>query len=361
MAYDADGFWEEDEDDYNIAEAPPPPNSAWNEEKGGWDTTAPSQPGYDPTWGGYVDPNNPKDPHAGWLDSVYEAQGWPQASPAPAAPAPSAPKQEDKGGGGGGGSQPQPQGRPYTPPAFTPSPFIMPNGMVPPGMPFSPDPTAIAQQNAALKQAMETPAVTPGAGVDPELMRMQDTLLKQVLQGNPFGPEYMNKLNEQQKEIALARAQSQQRGLMQRAANRGTLQGGAVQAGMRRVDDEASRNILQAHRDASLQTGQLNEMANRQATQLGESILGGREDRAVGQQALNRNALLDALMASENIYGGRENRGLAVSKFAEAIRQYDQDLLNRQAEFGSSLGFNYDSLNAGSYNSWLNYLANLSK
>ena len=61
-----------------------PPNSVWNAGTNTWDVTAPGSPGYDPTYGGYVDPDDPTDPNSTWLDEVYENQGWgPRPDPTP--------------------------------------------------------------------------------------------------------------------------------------------------------------------------------------------------------------------------------------------------------------------------------------
>ena len=70
--------------DYENNPSLAPPNSVWNAKTQTWDTTAPTEEGYDPTWGGYVDPNNADDPNRPWLDEVHEHQGWeplPSVSP----------------------------------------------------------------------------------------------------------------------------------------------------------------------------------------------------------------------------------------------------------------------------------------
>lgn len=320
----------------------------------------------------------------------------------PAAPTPT-------GGGGGGGGSPEPRGTSYSPP-----PMIQANGQVPSGMPYSPDPHGVALQNAALQRVLTEQAYTPQ--VDPQVMALQKQVLTQLqdLLGKPaiqpfqnpfqanqdalinrfltqpaFGPEYINQLNEQQKELQLAREQAAVGQMRQGAAGRGTAQGGALQAGIRRAGQDTSRNLLDSHRSISLQTEQANRDASEQA--LGVSHMIGREredmsrlrdlanreallgtlgmsgdisgriqDRDMTGQLANRNALLEALGISNSIYGGREDRGLNVARLMETIRQYDNDLLNRQSEFGASLNFNYDTMNNSNEQFWLNYLDRLS-
>ena len=218
-------------------------------------------------------------------------------------PPPAPPPGPGGNNGGGGNNRPSTPNQSYRPPALTPSPFIMPNGMVPPGLPFSPDPQAVQLQNDALQRIMT-----------------QDV----------FGQDYINKMNEQQKEIALAREQQGSRELMQRMAGRGVLAGGGREAGLRRLGQDTSRQLLQSQRDVT-----------NQAT------------------SANRAALMDAIGIHNQVYGERQDRGLNIAKLMEAIRMYDQDLLNRQAEFGSGMNFNYDSLNANNERSWLDYLARL--
>ena len=81
MPYDPmTGEWIADEEliDYTDPSLAPP-NSRWNSGTGGWDTTAPGQSGYDPTWGGYSEPATPtnrSEPGMEWLSSTYGAQGW---------------------------------------------------------------------------------------------------------------------------------------------------------------------------------------------------------------------------------------------------------------------------------------------
>ena len=328
--------------------------------------------------------------------------------------------------GGGGGNQPSNVAGPrdykssYTPPAFTPSPFIMPNGMVPPGMPFSPDPHAVQLQNQALETALNTHAVQPfvnpyQASQDALIQQFmnepvakpfvnpfqsaQDTLMQKFLNEPQYDQAYINGLNEQQKEIALAREGQANRGLLQRAASRGVQAGGQVQAGMRRASQDTTSNLLQSQRDINLDVEGRNregyeravglsdalnrarseeqfriDTTNREAYERGLSLsnqlASGQADRDYRTDTANRSALLDALGMSETIYGGREDRGLNTSRFMETIREYDQDLLNRQAEFsaGSNFGydqlnsgnkFNYDSLNSMNEREWLNYLARL--
>jgi hypothetical protein len=204
------------------------------------------------------------------------------------------------GGGGGGAGSGAGQGPAYTPPPVISSPFIMPNGQIPPGMPFSPNMEMQGLQNQALQ-----------------------TMLSQPM----FDENYISRLNEQQKELALARGAATSRGLEQSAISRGTL-GGATQGGIRRRQADAlTSQLLQSQRDVSNQ-----------------AVTG------------NRAALLDALGASDSILSGREGRGLDVARFAELIRQYDNDLRNRQAEFGSGMDFRYADLNSSLEQQFINQI-----
>ena len=71
------------DEDWSPDPASSPPNSRWDSEKRRWIALSPDDPDYDPTWG-YTDAEgNPRvlDPHGDtreekWLKSVYEHQGW---------------------------------------------------------------------------------------------------------------------------------------------------------------------------------------------------------------------------------------------------------------------------------------------
>ena len=287
----------------------------------------------------------------------------PNPTPTPAPTPPSGP-----GGGGptsnaGGGDLRSS----YRPPAFTPSPFITPNGQIPPGLPFSPDPHAVALQNAALEKALNNPAVEPFQN---PFKAKQDELVNSFLNTPMFDNNYVNMLNEQQKEIALAREQAANRGVMQRSANRGVLGGGQVDAGVRRNRQDTTAGLLQSHRDISTKVQGDNRVGYERAVSLADQIAAADADKKFREQTANRQALLDALGTSELVYGGREDRGLNVAKLMETIREYDMDIANRQAEFsaGSTFGydnmntnnrFNYDSLNSNNERAWLDYLARL--
>jgi hypothetical protein len=79
---DLDDYEEFDEDFVPDPDSSPP-NSRWDSEKRRWIALSPDDPDYDPTWG-YTDAEgNPRvlDPHGDtreekWLKSVYEHQGW---------------------------------------------------------------------------------------------------------------------------------------------------------------------------------------------------------------------------------------------------------------------------------------------
>ena len=375
------------------------PLSPWEQAHGG----IPWGPDH-PDWNGGLGPPNPDadpDPNPDPdRDRGPDADPTPKPTPTPQ-PAP--------------GPGPAPGPRPvYRPPSIQPSPFIMPNGQIPPGMPYSPNPQAVAMQNAALQRALQTDAVSPyqfnpaeqqirtqqeallqrlmgtpafTPPVDPN-RDAQDRLLQQILTQPAFGQDYINTLNEQQKEIALGREQYGNERRLQHAASRGVASGGTLQAAGRRASEDTTRQLLESQRDIRLQTEQANRGAYERAlpisqgisseresqartaaalnaqvqtaiAELSDSILGGRQDRASDTQTTNRSALLSALGMSENIYGGRQDRGLDVSRMGEMIRQFDQGLLNRQSEFGSRLTYDYDSLNNDARSAWLNYLARL--
>jgi len=194
------------------------------------------------------------------------------------------------GGGGGGGGVASKKAPSYTPPPFTPSPFVMPDGKVPPGLPFSPN--------------------MPMQG-------LQDNILQNILTTPALSQDFVNRQSEADKELALQRSKAAQQGLLQNAAGRGTLPGGTLQSRERRLEADTLAELLKSRRDVESQA----ELANRE-----------------GQ--------ISALGASEGILGAREDRGLNAARFGELIRQYDLDLANRQSEFGANLDFNYNNLNA---------------
>ena len=158
---------------------------------------------------------------------------------------------------------------PYMPP------MIMPNGMVPPGMPYQPT----SQQT-----------------------QMQDAVIQTLLTQPTFSPQFMNQLNEQQKELLLMRGRGGAQSARQDAASRGTYRGGASQARNRRMSTDLSNQLLQSQRDVALRT-----------------------------TAENRAGFINGLAASDNIFSGRENRSLDVQRFLEAIRQYGGDDMYRWA------------------------------
>lgn len=348
MAYDGDGFWQEDEDPYKYADFTQQGNGGTTEH-----TYTPEQGEQNHFVWNNGDPWAPTPSGHPTADANFNG-GTPAPSTTPPPTTTPPPKAPPSGGGGGGGSQPPPR-TPYKPPSMTPSPFIMPNGMIPPGMPFSPDPRAVEQQNRALEQAM-TPAiqqfVNPYQGA-------QDALMQKFLSEPQFGPDYINALNEQQKEISLAREGQAKRGLMQRSASRGVMAGGQVQSGMKRINDATSQNLLQSNRDINIQTQEANRGGFERALGISDQLAGGMADRMFRTDAGNRQALLDAIGQSENVYGGREDRGLNVSRLMEMIRQFDNDMSERQSEFASNGQFNYDNMNSMNEKSWLDYLARL--
>ncbi len=366
MAYDSDGFWQEDEDPYKYADYTNPDGSEHKYE-------APKEPEWDPKWGAPVTsgPGSAGQPGVAFYNggpgqdvlNNLNSQGIPWqnvAAPKQTTAPPTTtttPPPPNTNGNPGPSNQPNPG---YKPPPLQPSPFVTPNGQIPPGMPYSPNPHAVALQNQAMEKALTTPAYTQTA--NPLLDQMQTSVMQQLLGNvnNPlFGPEYTNMLNEQQKEIQLARQGQVVHDMQQRAASRGTTAGGGLQAGIRRAQDDTTKNILQAHRDTSIQTQQANRDAQMGAMALADQVGQGAWSRDYQGQIANRGSLLDALGMSDTIYGGREDRGLNVSRLMEMIRQYDQDLLNRQSEFGSRLGFDYSTLNSGNDNAWLAYLARI--
>lgn len=175
-------------------------------------------------------------------------------------------------------------------PDMMPSPFILPNGGVPPGLPFQPDSGLVAQQNA---------------------------LLQKVLAGPTYGPDYLNKLNEQQKEMILNRAMQGRGNYLQDAASRNVLHGGTALGVGRRQHDQTTSELLRSHRDIALQT-----------------------------EAANRASLLDALGMSESVMGGRESRALDAARFIELIRQFENQQANRAYEFDAGQEYDYDNLNS---------------
>jgi hypothetical protein len=186
----------------------------------------------------------------------------------------------------------------YTPPAMTPSPFIMPNGMVPPGVPYSPS---------------------------TEFQGMQDQLMRSMLTQPVLSPEVIAQMNEQQKELALQRGGAGQGDMAQRFASMGRGGGGYAAGQQRRASDALTSQLLQSQRDVSINAANL-----------------------------NRQGFLDALSSSDSVLGGREGRGLNASRFAEGIREYDNDLLQRQSEFGANQDYRYADLNANLEQAFIN-------
>ena len=439
----SDHFWEDEDgatrDDRGVSHDPdtglpiditspggPPP--------GGYDDRDPNAGHVNPDTGQF-DPDNywPREqpvqapPETPTTNAPPTAPGAPKppTPPGPPAPKPKAPSNP------GAVNPPPPATSTYRPPAFAPSPFITADGRVPPGLPYSPDPHAVALQNAALEKAINTPAVekfvNPYQGAQDQLVNQflttpvvkpfvnpfqgaQDTLMHKFLNEPQYDQTYINGLNEQQKEIALAREGQATRGILQRAASRGVQAGGQVQAGMRRASQDTTSNLLQSQRDINLDVAGRNregyeravglsdalnrarseeqfrvDTTNRAAYERGvglsDQLASGQADRDFRTDSTNRSALLDALGMSESIYGGREDRGLNASRFMESIRQFDNDMKERQAEFGATnqygydslntnnrfnydnmnntTRFNYDNLNSMNERDWLNYLARL--
>lgn len=336
---DNDGFWDPPADDnYNPGGAQPHPND-------------------EPVPDGVAEPAPAPRPEQSNQPGPTGAVPPPPTTPPP---------------GPGPATHPSPTSAPgdskstYKPGAFTPSPFITPNGMVPPGLPFSPDPHAVQLQNQALEKAM-TPAVQPF--VNP-YQGAQDQLINKFLTEPQFDQNYINQQNEQQKEIALAREQMARRQMLQGSANRGTMAGGQVQAGMRRIGDDTSQQLLQSNRDINMHAQEANRGGFERALGISDQMAGGMADRLFRTDSTNRQALLDAISASESVYGGREDRGMNVAKLMEQIRMFDNDLKEKQAEFGANNQFgydtlntnnrfNYDQLNSLSERDWLSYLARL--
>lgn len=200
----------------------------------------------------------------------------------------------------------------------------------------------MALQNQALERALTQDTVTPFAN---PYQAAQRELMNKFLTQPAFGPDYINMLNEQQKEILLAREQQANRGVLQRSASRGVTGGGQVDSGLRRNRTDTTQGLLQSQRDISTRVQGENRGAYERAVELADRLAAAEGDQQYRTQMTNRQALLDALGMSENIYGGREDRGLNVGRLMETIREFDSDILNRQAEFGSNQNYQYDSMN----------------
>lgn len=202
---------------------------------------------------------------------------------------------ESMGGGDSQGGQMQ-----MAPPQ---SPMVMGDGTIPPGIPYSPTPA---------------PQMNPNAnGV------LNDILTKPVYDQN-----YLNQLNETQKEMALKRNEQLGSGLLQNAASRGTTNGGQLVRRQSELSNDLTNQLLQSNRDVNIQT-----------------------------TGANRAGLLDALTSASSMY--RDN--LAGAQFtddqslrATQQRRADQELARLLEQYNRDNTYRYDSMNNNNQNSLIN-------
>lgn len=232
---------------------------------------------------------------------------------------------------------------------IAPGPMIMPNGTVPPGMPYSPN-----TSRAGFNQTPPTyQAQTISQFQTPDYSKiqgMQDNVLQNVLTNPMYSQEYTSRLNEQQKELALARGQAASRGAQQNAISRGTAGSGAAMAAQRRIGQGTTQNLLQSQRDISntVESGNRqgyldalgasqNVLTGRgnQASQFYNSLLSGQQAQAAeyGRQYQSQGDAFDRLlgrdMGLEGLDQAAANSRLGYANFGQQGAQFDQDLAYR--------------------------------
>ncbi len=229
---------------------------------------------------------------------------------------------------GGGGTAGSSGGAKVAPPA--PSPMVTPNGGVPAGVPYNPAVPAagsyrVNEQRAGFTQT--PPTYTPQTFSQfqtpdySNITGLQDKVLQDTLTNPMYSPEYVNRMNEAQKELINTRGAAAQGNLLQGAVSRGVAKGGAVDVGRRRLETEQSRNLLSSQRDifntaeAGNRQGFLDALAasqgtltgrGNQATQFYNTLLGGQQAQA-GELGRGYQSQMDAFNALLNRDVGLES------------------------------------------------------
>jgi hypothetical protein len=256
-----------------------------------------------------------------------------------------------------GQTQPQPTGTQPNPATYSPyGPYPgRPEGTV--YQPGQMEQFSFQGYNPTQFNAQAPTAYQPGQvaqwGGGPDLSGLeaqQNALLQQAMAGGSMPPEMVMQMKERQKQDALMMQQQMGAQMMQGAAARGSMNGGANLAGQRNLAGQTIGNILGGYRDIDINAATQNYADKLSGLQASEGIAQGRFGRAnqgyantlqgqMAQEGLNQqgyqnqfqNAEFDlqrqGMQAGENQFGWQ-------SQFAPAEFQRDSFLaqqgLNQQ-------------------------------
>lgn len=169
----------------------------------------------------------------------------------------------------------------------------------------------------------------------------QDQLMQQLLaSGGSMGPDMVAQMKERQKQDALAMSQQQGTQMMQGAAARGALNGGATLAGQRNLGDQTTQGILGGYRDLDIAAAGQNYSDRLNALSASEQLGQGRFNQAnqgyqnqlqgqMAQQGLNQQGFQNQL-ASAQFGLGQQQAQAAENQFGFGA-QFQPATFNRDS------------------------------
>lgn len=231
----------------------------------------------------------------------------------------------------------------------------------------APDQTAAQGQLAQLlSQIMTQQApgydpskITQYAGADnSEVSGLQTKNLKDILTNPTYSQDYINKLNESQKELITERGKSAQDSIMQDAARRGVTDSGNVGAAKQRQADTTTGELLKSNRDIELGTTGANRQALIDALTTSQGIKAS--DAGIATQGYG------ATLAGENAQAGENHNawqsmldsmalnnqsastasGILTNQNNSAINNYQAGLAGQTAQAGENTNAFQQLLNA---------------
>ncbi len=222
----------------------------------------------------------------------------------------------------------------------------------------------------------------------PELDGLQNEQLKNMLTNPTYSQDYINKLNERQKELVLQQGQAERTALMQGAARRGVTDSGATHAADRRLGNNLTKDLLTANREVELNTTGANRQSLLDAISASQGVKAsnagiaqgnaGTYSNIIAQQGGLANQSAAQRLATESAQAGQNQAGfsnaLAAANFGltqdqfnaqtkqfdrnfiEQVRQFDRQLAQQMEQFNLSNQQGYDLANLASQNDFYNRL-----
>lgn len=209
-----------------------------------------------------------------------------------------------------------------------------------------------AQLNKLIQQLMTDKAPTYDAAnitqfdqtKNPAISGLQDQRMNDILSNPTYSRDFINKLNEQQKEMILQRGVSDQGSLQQDAARRGVTNSGYTEAAQQRLKNTQTEDLLKSNRDTELNTAGANRQSVLDALASSQGVLSSRagiesegyasklagETAAANEKGKAYQALLDAIDVKNR--AASTASGVLNDQSGRAISQYNTRLTGQQAQ-----------------------------